>query len=209
MVGSSMGARLVLEIARRGHSGVVIALDPAGSGKDGSGPSSQRPLPHLSSWCALRPALPTIARSIAGRTALMAQLSAKPWNLDPGLVSGELESFANTKTFDSLVKDLANGPPQEGTSERTAPIIIGWGRKDRLCLPRQATRALKAFPGAQLHWFDGSGHFPMWDQPDETVSVILSGTTSGAAENRFDRERLQVPAPRRADGPLKGSLERT
>jgi pimeloyl-ACP methyl ester carboxylesterase len=30
MVGSSLGARLVLEMARRGHSGAVVALDPGG-----------------------------------------------------------------------------------------------------------------------------------------------------------------------------------
>ena len=57
-----------------------------------------------------------------------------------------------------------------------APVVIGWGRKDRLCLPQQANRAIKAFPDATLHWFEHSGHFPMWDQPEETVRVILDAT---------------------------------
>ncbi len=30
-----------------------------------------------------------------------------------------------------------------------------------------------AFPGARLVWFEKSGHFPMWDQPDETIAAIL------------------------------------
>lgn len=30
VVGSSMGARMVLEMARRGHAGTVVALDPGG-----------------------------------------------------------------------------------------------------------------------------------------------------------------------------------
>ena len=62
---------------------------------------------------------------------------------------------------------------QEGPAKTAAPIVIGWGRKDRLCLPQQAERAMKAFPQATLHWFERSGHFPMWDQPEETVRVIL------------------------------------
>jgi pimeloyl-ACP methyl ester carboxylesterase len=106
----------------------------------------------------------------------MAQLSAKPWALDPHLISQELESFVNTRTFDALVKDLATGAQQQGSSDRRAPVVIGWGRKDRLCLPRQASRAMAAFPQARVHWFKDSGHFPMWDQPQETVRVILDAT---------------------------------
>jgi pimeloyl-ACP methyl ester carboxylesterase len=106
----------------------------------------------------------------------MAQLSAKPWKLQPELLSRELKSFAATGGFDALVKDLSTGPMQQGKAEGTEPIVIGWGRKDRLCLPRQARRALAAFPGAKLHWFNDSGHFPMWDQPEETARVVLAAT---------------------------------
>lgn len=106
----------------------------------------------------------------------MAQLSARPWALDPAIVSQELRSFVDTNTFDALVKDLATGAEQQGSADTRAPIVIGWGRKDRLCLPRQANRAKAGFPEARLHWFESSGHFPMWDQPRETVRVILDAT---------------------------------
>lgn len=56
------------------------------------------------------------------------------------------------------------------------PIVIGWGRKDRVCLPVQASRAQTLFPNARLHWFDDGGHFPQWDQPDETARLILAST---------------------------------
>jgi pimeloyl-ACP methyl ester carboxylesterase len=52
-------------------------------------------------------------------------------------------------------------------------VTIGWGRHDRLCLPAQAKRAQAAFPGSRLVWFDHSGHFPQWDEPDETVRCVL------------------------------------
>ena len=177
MVGSSMGARLVLEMARRGRSGAVVALDPGGFWQGWERTFFRGTLAaSIRLVRSLRSAIPVITRNIAGRTALMAQLSAKPWALDPAMIARELQSFVSTRTFDALVKDLANGPMQRGPSGTAAPVVIGWGRKDRLCLPRQAARAKAAFPDATLHWFDSSGHFPMWDQPQETVRLILEAT---------------------------------
>jgi pimeloyl-ACP methyl ester carboxylesterase len=177
MVGSSMGARLVLEMARRGRGGAVIALDPGGFWQGWERTFFRTTIgASINLVRALRPALPVISGNIAGRTALMAQLSARPWALSSALVSQELSSFVDTRTFDALVKDLATGPEQQGSADTRVPVVIGWGRKDRLCLPRQANRAIAAFPNARLHWFENSGHFPMWDQPQETVRVILDAT---------------------------------
>ena len=86
-------------------------------------------------------------------------------------------TLSTTSTFDALVADLAYGPEQSGpAAASTGRIVIGWGRQDRLCLPRQATRAKAAFPSADLYWFQSSGHFPAWDVPEETVAVILAAT---------------------------------
>lgn len=177
MVGSSMGARLVLEMARRGHAGAVVALDPGGFWQGWERAFFRTTITaSINLVRALRPALPSISRNVAGRTALMVQLSAKPWALDPALISQELTSFADTRTFDALVKDLATGANQQGCAHTPAPVVIGWGRKDRLCLPQQANRAMAAFPNAKIHWFERCGHFPMWDQPQETARVILDAT---------------------------------
>ena len=184
MVGSSLGARIVLELARQGGTGAVVALDPGGFWQGwertyaGTSLSASVNLLRLS-----RGLIPTLARNPVTRSALLAQLSAKPWALDGALVEGELRSFAATKTFDALVTDLTVGPAQEGpAAPDSGPIVIGWGTQDRLCLPQQAYRAQAAFPTARLHWFKGSGHFPMWDQPDETVQVILDATGGRWAE---------------------------
>ena len=174
-VGSSMGARLVLEMARRGRVGAAVALDPGGFWQGWERPFFGATIgASIKLVRALAPALPAICRTAAGRTALLAQLSARPWALDAALVAGELKSFAATQTFDALVHDLATGPEQIGPSPTSsAPVTIGWGRQDRLCLPAQAKRAVAAFPGAAMHWFERSGHFPLWDQPEETVQLIL------------------------------------
>lgn len=178
MVGSSMGGRLVLEMARRGRAGAVVALDPGGFWVPWEGEFLHATLSASGALLrALRPVLPTLAHSPVARTALLAQLSARPWALNGDLVEGELVAIVATPTFQSLVSDLAFGAPQEGPAAPTSgPITIGWGRHDRLTLPAQAERALAAFPGARLHWFDHSGHFPMLDEPDATIALIRSAT---------------------------------
>lgn len=182
MVGSSMGARLVLEMARRGLAGAVIALDPGGFWQGWERTFFRTTITaSIAAVRAMQPALPAITGNVAGRTALMLQLSAKPWALNPSLVLSELRSFAGTSTFNSLVKDLSTGPMQEGPAATNAPVVIGWGRKDRLCLPKQANRAMAAFPKAEVHWFAQSGHFPMWDQPMDTIEVILNATDRAAS----------------------------
>jgi pimeloyl-ACP methyl ester carboxylesterase len=178
VVGSSIGARIVLELARRGKVGNVVALDPGGFWR-GWERSFFRTTIGLSARLlrVLRPRLPAISRSAAARTALLAQLSAKPAALPPELVCAELTGITDTPTFDALVRDLATGPEQKGpAADPSRRIAIGWGRHDRLCLPRQAARALAAFPSATLHWFDHSGHFPMWDMPRATTALILQAT---------------------------------
>jgi pimeloyl-ACP methyl ester carboxylesterase len=108
---------------------------------------------------------------------LLAQLAARPWALNGDLVGRELTSIANTSTFDALVRDLAFGDAQRGPAASNAgQVTIGWGHHDRLCFPSQAQRAHQAFPGSRLSWFERSGHFPMWEQPDQTVELILATT---------------------------------
>jgi pimeloyl-ACP methyl ester carboxylesterase len=178
VVGSSMGARIVLELARRGAVGNVVALDPGGFWRGWERTFFKTTI-GLSGRLlrAIRPSLPALSRNAAARTALLAQLSARPWALDGEIVATELEGLSRTETFDALVHSLATGPEQTGPAAAgTGRVVIGWGRHDRLCLPRQAARAQATFPNAELHWFEGSGHFPMWDTPEETISVILSAT---------------------------------
>ncbi len=178
IVGSSVGARIVLEMARRGKVGATIALDPGGFWRGWERTYFRSTLSaSIRLLRGLGPVLPTLSRSAVSRSMLLAQLSARPWKLDGDIVAAELKSFVATKTFDALVRDLATAPEQEGPAAETSrPVVIGWGRQDKLCLPRQAARAKEAFPSARLHWFERCGHFPMWDQPEETVRLILDST---------------------------------
>lgn len=176
MVGSSLGARLVLEMARRGLTGPVVALDPGGFWRGWERTLFKSTLSvSVKLVRGLGATLPALCRNKVSRSALLAQLSAHPWALDGDLVARELRSLAETPTVDSLIRDLAAGPAQDGPAA-TGPVTIGWGRHDRLCLPAQARRAVAAFPDARLEWFEHSGHFPMWDEPTRAAELILAAT---------------------------------
>jgi pimeloyl-ACP methyl ester carboxylesterase len=87
----------------------------------------------------------------------------------------DLRSIAETPARDETLQALVDSGPQLG-GPTPGRVVLGWGRRDRVTLPRQATRARAAFPQAVVHWFDRCGHFPMWDRPDETVEVVLRAT---------------------------------
>jgi pimeloyl-ACP methyl ester carboxylesterase len=175
VVGSSMGARIALELARRGGVGNVVALDPGGFWRGWEREFFKVTIGMSGRLLrTIRPSLPALSRNMVSRTALLAQLSARPWALNPQAVATELTGLSTTPTFDALVRDLASGQEQSGpAASSTGRVVIGWGRHDRLCLPRQAIRAKAAFPSADLHWFESSGHFPAWDMPAATIAVIL------------------------------------
>lgn len=178
-VGSSMGARLVLELARRGAVGATVALDPGGFW-------NPREVRYFETTVAasvklmrvLRPALPALTANPVSRSALLAQFSARPWALDGDVVLTELHSFLATDVFEATLHELTHGPTQPGTAETPGPVVIGWGRQDKVCFPRQAPRAANLFPAARLHWFERCGHFPHWDQPEETVRLVLASTAA-------------------------------
>lgn len=178
VVGASLGGRLVLELARRGRVGHVVSLDPGGFWQGWERDYVRTSLTaSVGLTRLLGSALPGVARNPATRTALLAQLSARPWALDGDLIAAELSAMAGTETIVPLIHDLAEGPMQQGpAAPSTERVTIGWGKQDRLLFPLQAERAVTAFPGAELHWFANCGHFPAWDQPAETVELILRVT---------------------------------
>ncbi|WP_426011308.1 alpha/beta fold hydrolase [Caulobacter sp. DWR2-3-1b2] len=177
LVGSSVGARLVLELSRRGVGRHCVALDPGGFWRGWETRFFQTTiLASIRLVRGLQPVMPFLSRHSGTRTLLLAQLSDRPWALAPEIVLTEMRTFAATRVFDEVVHELASGPLQAGTAFTPGRVTIGWGRQDRLLLPRQAHRAQAAFPNAKLHLFDKCGHFPHWDQPEETARIIVQTT---------------------------------
>lgn len=180
-VGSSMGARLVLELARRGVVGAVVSLAPGGFQRGWEKPFFYRTgQVSLAMIRLFQPLMPTLTAHRLGRSLVYAQYSTHPWNLNARLCLIEMQTYAAAPAVHELMHDLImlegelyQGAPQ-GRLDK--PLVIGWGKYDRVCLPRQAQRALELFPDARLHWFEHSGHYPQWDMPAQTAKLILETT---------------------------------
>jgi pimeloyl-ACP methyl ester carboxylesterase len=180
VAGLSLGGRVALEMARRGLVGATVALAPGGFWNEKERVFLKNSLlagRRLSKWT--RRALPFLTRHKVTRAALLAQLSARPGQVPQDVALRELRSFAATPTFNELVRDLAEGPIQEGADDTPGPVTIVWGRKDRLLSPRQAEQAMQAFPKARLHWLEDCGHYIPWDAPGECLRLIREGTSQG------------------------------
>ncbi|WP_460984179.1 alpha/beta fold hydrolase [Spirosoma fluminis] len=194
-VGSSMGARLVIELARRGGVlGAVVSLDPGGFWRGWEIPFFYHSV-RLSAQLVgtLQPALPFLTGNPVGRTLLFAQFSAAPWKIPAPVALQELRTFVPTPAFNELLDNLAHGEKQQGAPAGLIqqPLVIGWGRRDLVCLPGQSKLALSLFPDAQLHWFANSGHFPQLDVPEEAIQLILD-VTDGTYQAQPERTEAPV-----------------
>lgn len=181
LVGSSMGARLVLEMARRGVGRAVVALDPGGFWSAGQKKAFGVSLTaSVALVRALRPALPALLATPVGRTALLAQLSARPWSVPAAYAVREVRGLADAAGTSPALKALATGPDQQGAPAGTlpGPALMVWGKQDRVTLPSQARRARELFPDATVEVWDSCGHFPHWDQPARTVAAVLAATSA-------------------------------
>lgn len=186
-VGSSMGARLVLELVRRGNLlGSVISLDPGGFWQGWerhfffvTGSVSIRLVRGLQFM------MPLLTSNPVTRSILLAQFSPRPWKISPRLALTELRSYAASPVYNELLYNLVYGEEQKGAERGSIakPLVIGWGTKDRVCFSSQSKRALQLFPDAHLYWFENCGHFPHWDKPAETASLILRVTRPQKVES--------------------------
>ena len=181
-VGNSMGARLALELARRGGVvGAVVALDPGGFWQGWEITAFYYYLSLSINFIkVVQPILPTLTGHIVTRMLLLAPYSAHPWRVPKKVAHDEVYSFAHSPSFKEVLRSLAYGEEQQPALKGsiTKPLVIGWGRNDRVCLPHQSKAVVEKFPDARLYWFCHCGHLPQWDQPAETIRLILA-TTGG------------------------------
>jgi len=182
LVGSSMGARLVMEMARRGVGRATVALDPGGFWSPAQKKVFGATLTaSVALVRALRPALPALLATPVGRTALLAQLSARPWAVPAGYALSQVRGLADAAGTSPAITALTTGPDQQGAPAGSlpGPMLVVWGKQDRVTLPRPE-RVAELFPDATVELWDSCGHFPHWDQPERTVATVLRATSSAA-----------------------------
>lgn len=52
------------------------------------------------------------------------------------------------------------------------PVLGIYGKHDRIVNPRQSKVLKECLPHSEIAWFEGSGHFPMMDEPDRFHDTI-------------------------------------
>jgi pimeloyl-ACP methyl ester carboxylesterase len=62
------------------------------------------------------------------------------------------------------------GPPLR---EMNRPTLVVWGAHDPYIKVKYAEQQMQTFPGAEVVLLEESGHWPMWDAPEETEAAIV------------------------------------
>ena len=181
IAGNSLGGWIALELARRGRVRGVVALSPAGMWTPPERAYSRALLRLMyAATRRIRPYAGPITRPAVGRTAVFSLVSARPWRIAPDEAREAVEALADADVFLPTL-DHALGGRAERLGEIEAPVLIGWGTRDALLLPRQGPRCARAIPGAELRLLPGCGHVPMWDDAGLVASTILDLTVRVAA----------------------------
>ncbi|MDQ2895635.1 MAG: alpha/beta fold hydrolase [Actinomycetota bacterium] len=176
VAGNSLGGLVVLEMARRGLVRSATALSPAGFATRAETLAARANL-RLSLAVSRRLAARAdrLLRSRAARRVAFSATVAHPTRMSPADAAANLRGLAHAPWFEATLSTV--GPMAfSGGGAIAVPVTIGWGRKDRLLLPRQARRAAREIPHARIVMLADCGHVPTYDDPALVTRVLLEGS---------------------------------
>jgi pimeloyl-ACP methyl ester carboxylesterase len=181
VAGNSLGGALALLAAASGRAATVTALSPAGFWV------SERQVSYAKAvftsmrltGAAVRPLLPALAQTMAGRAVLDAAIVARPARMSPEQAKGDALAFLRAR--DAVRVILADPPSFAADVPAGVPVTIAWGTRDRLLPPSQARVARQRLPQARFVRLPGCGHVPMTDDPGLVARVLLDGSAHSAA----------------------------
>lgn len=177
VAGNSMGGGIALELARNGAVRTATAISPVGFWT-----------PRERAYCAsslraarallprMGPALPVMLRTAAGRTALLAQLVARPWRMDGEAAIEHLRLLVEAPSFDACLSAFDGYTFHDAEELAAVPVTIASGDLDLLLLHRQARRARRVLPRATHVTLPRCGHCPFSDDPEVVTDVLLAGS---------------------------------
>jgi pimeloyl-ACP methyl ester carboxylesterase len=179
VAGNSMGGGIALELARAGLVASAAAISPVGFWTLRERRYAQRSLRASRAIAArIRPLAPTIARSAAGRTALLAQMHGRPWRVPAEEAVASIAAFVDAPWVEPALQAFDRYRFHDGEELRGVPVTIAWGTRDALLIPRQAARARRMLPWARHVELPGCGHLPFHDDPEAVAAVLFAGSQS-------------------------------
>ena len=181
VLGNSLGARVALELARRGRALSVVAIAPSGLNVpperlvQGSGMALARVVMRTGA-----PLVGPLSRSALGRAALLAPLKARPWSTSPDEAVGAREGFADSRDYwRTLLWGLLVDVPR-GMDRIACPVTLVQGVADWIA-SGQTVRYLPLVPGSRFVPLVWAGHAPQSDRP-RTIARLVEETAARAAQ---------------------------
>ena len=172
VLGDSLGARLALELARRGRALSVVAIAPSGLNAPG-----ERVLQALAMGGArlalrsARPLLRPLSRRRVGRIALLTGLRGRPWTASEPEAFALKSGFAEAKGFWRLLWYSILTDMPHGLEEIDCPVLLAQGTRDFISVG-QTPRYLFAVPGSTFQPIVAGGHAPMSDTPQQILRLV-------------------------------------
>jgi pimeloyl-ACP methyl ester carboxylesterase len=183
VAGNSLGGWIALELARRRRARTVTAISPLGLGLPRENHWGLRVLMGMR-WAVLNaPAPEPLLRNAVGRTLFAGPALGKPWRADPDDMLEQSRLFGDAPGFLATAEATFDRQPQ-GLPELDCPVLLLWGTKDLILLPRQGRRFERLIPGAELRYLKGLGHTPMSDDPEVLSSAIADFALRPRPERR-------------------------
>jgi pimeloyl-ACP methyl ester carboxylesterase len=186
LAGSSLGGWISLELARRGRAVTVTAISPAGLAW-GREASLGAAILRAERWLARNvPPPEALLRTPVGRTLFAGPTFARPWRIDPDDLIEQIRLFATAPGFEPTL-DRTLGVQIRGLGAIRCPVLILWGTRDVVLLPRQGRRFERLIPGAELCYLKGLGHTPMSEDPE-----LLAGAITDFARRAATRTAVVI-----------------
>jgi pimeloyl-ACP methyl ester carboxylesterase len=187
LAGNSLGGWVSLELARRERARTVTAISPAGLANPREGAWGRCILRTMRVVARGAPPPGAILRNPVGRTLCGGPTLGRPWRADADDLIEQTELFADAPGFDRTLPHTMNRQVR-GLNAIRCPVLVLWGTRDVILLPRQGRRFARLIPDAELRYLTGLGHVPMSDDPE-----LLAGEIERFAR-RWRERRAAGPA---------------
>jgi pimeloyl-ACP methyl ester carboxylesterase len=182
VAGNSLGGQIALELGRRGRARTVVAISPAGMWTRRENLWGQAVLEATRALSYVpRPDL--ALRLLPVRVAVAGVLLGRPWRASPDQLAEDARLLRRSTAYRQTRREVHRRRP-EGLEDIRCPVLIAWGTRDRLTLPRQAQRWVAAIPGAELRWLKALGHLPMLEEPELVARMIRDFATKRPTSDR-------------------------
>jgi pimeloyl-ACP methyl ester carboxylesterase len=179
ILGNSLGARIGIELAVRHRARSVVALSPSGLGlpaerlHQGVLMATARTLTRT-----LRPLLGTLARTPAGRTALLAGMRARPWEASESEALAMRGGFADSTGFWSMLWWAVLQDVPTDLHRIDVPVLLAQGSVD-VVGAGQTPRYLALIPGSRFRLLPAAGHAPQSDAADAILDLVRETSVRG------------------------------